>query len=286
MFARCTSLLIFIFCTGPLTAQDPKVYSSLTADQMESILKGLNIQARKSESKQQAGTVYFDFLRGRFNCRLHFYNGKDLMLDTVFPDQPLDAINNWNVRAKFSRVARHKDEKAFYTVLESNLDLVGGVTEGAIKQFFKTFEDDVLTFHSIVGSEEQKPSATVAQDKTETLLKGLNLEYKKGQVKGKDDAFYYDFQSMEFKIRLTNYGGKELMLDAVFKKAPLERINDYNFQRKFIRAVLYNQQGQEYTSLETNLDCTPGVTDNMVRHFILTFDDEVKSFAEFLSKNP
>ena len=53
------------------------------------------------------------------------------MLDAVFRKLPFDRINEWNRNAKFSRAVLQTSPKGDYTTLESNLDLIGGVTEGA-----------------------------------------------------------------------------------------------------------------------------------------------------------
>ena len=76
-------------------------------------------------------------------------------------------------------------------------------------------------------------------------------------------------------------GGTDLMIDAQFKKLPLETLNDYNLKRKFIRAVAYDIRGTEFTSLETNLDCVGGISDSILRYFIRAFADEVREFTAF-----
>ena len=84
------------------------------------------------------------------------------------------------------------------------------------------------------------------------------------------------------RLRLTNFGGTDLMIDAQFKNLALETVNDYNLKRKFIRAVAYDIRGTEFTSLETNLDCAGGVSDSIVRYFIRAFSDEVKQFTNYV----
>ena len=55
-------------------------------------------------------------------------------------------------------------------------------------------------------------------------------------------------------------------------------------QSKFSRAVLVKEGTGSTTSLEAQIDCTLGVTDGMMRQFILRFDGELQAFAQFLKK--
>lgn len=262
-------------------AQDDRVFKQLTAEETEALLQSLKIDFKKSPAKK-AGIVYYDFQRGGHNMRLYWYNGKDLMLDVVFPRLPLEQINIWNVRAKFSRACLHRDDKGEFTALEGNLDLQGGTTEGAVRHFFKVFEDEVKGFAKYAGASGSDDAiyTKVTNDKLEGILKGLNVAYKKIEVKGGTTA--YDFESNNHKLRLLNFGGDDLMIDAHFKKLKLEDVNQYNLNRKFIRCVAYNVNGKEHTSLEANLDCAGGVTDGIVRNFIRAFDIEVSEFSKYV----
>ena len=262
-------------------AQDDKVFKQLTAEETEALLQSLKIQFKKTPAKKE-GIFYYDFQRGGQNMRLYWYNGRDLMLDVVFPKLPLDQVNLWNVRAKFSRACLHKDEKGEFTALEANIDLQGGVTEGAVRQFFKVFDDEVKLFAKLAGgsADDDAVYTKVTSDKLEGVLKGLNIAFKKLEAKG--GATAYDFESNNHKLRLVNFGGSDLMIDAHFKKLKLEDVNQYNLNRKFIRCVAYNVKGNEYTSLESNLDCVGGVTDAIVRNFIRAFDIEVTEFSKYV----
>ncbi|MCI0684836.1 MAG: YbjN domain-containing protein [Gemmataceae bacterium] len=260
-------------------AQDDKVFKQLTAAETEAILQALKIDFKKTPAKKE-GIVYYDFQRGGHKMRLYWYNGKDLMLDAVFPGMSLDRVNQWNVRAKFSRACLHRDAKGEFTALESNLDLAGGATEGAVRHFFKVFDDEVKLFAKVAGGGGDDALYTrVASDKLEAILKSLSIDYRKTQGKG---AAAYEFESNNFKLRLVNFGGEDLMIDAQFKKLKLDDVNQYNLNRKFIRCVAYNVGGREYTSLESNLDCVGGVTDSIVRNFIRAFDIEVAEFAKYV----
>ena len=274
-----------------------KVYTSLTTDQMEQILKGMNAEYKKTASPTLEGIFFYDITKGKHTIRLHYFKGKDLMVDSLFKEYPLDNVNKWNRRTKFNRAVLYQDPKGGqFVALESNLDLAGGVSENAIRRFIQTYKTDMLAFEKFLGSgpipeipQVVQPGGDkiyfdVTSDKIESVLQSLNLTYKKQALKD-GNGFIYDYQSRSYKIRLYNFKGKDLMLNAVFDKQPLETINKYNFSRKFIRTVLYTPPGgADYTSLEANQDCSAGVTDNLLRHFIVTFDEEIQSFVAFLNK--
>jgi hypothetical protein len=211
------------------------------------------------------------------------------MLDAVFAALSLEKINDWNVRAKFSRACLHKDDKGGFTALESNLDIVGGVTAGTIRQFILGFDEEIRSFRELIGTPAPPAVAAAADEpiftkatneKIEAMLTSLNLKFKKLEQKN-SPVVAYEYVSSNHTLRLTNFGGSDLMIDAHFKKLPLQTINDYNLKRKFIRAVAYNVMGKEFTSLETNLDCLGGISDGILRHFIRAFDEEVQEFAKF-----
>ena len=61
------------------------------------------------------------------------------------------------------------------------------------------------------------------------------------------------------KLRLYNFGGKDLMMDVHFRKISLEDANRYNLSRKFIRVVNYKSKEVEYTALEINFDSAPPI---------------------------
>src|SRR5258708_5517709 len=82
---------------------------SLTPEQAADFLKGLGIELKQSA---KAKTAYFDFTRNNFKIRLHlFEGGKDFMLDAVFPAVPLDVLNQWNLKSKYSRAVLDRDKQ-------------------------------------------------------------------------------------------------------------------------------------------------------------------------------
>jgi len=262
-------------------AQDANVFKSISAEQTEKLLESMKIDFKKKPAAKE-GLFYYDFQRGGHSLRLYWFGGKDLMLDVVFAKMPLEQVNTWNVRAKFSRACLHKDAKGEFVALEANLDILGGVTEGTVKQFIQVFDDEVKAFAKFVGAStgDERIYTKVAPDKLEAILKDLNVEFKKAEVKG--GVLAYDFESNKHRLRLVSFGGDDIMIDAHFKKLPLADVNQYNLNRKFIRCVAYNMNGTEYTALEANLDCAGGVSDGIVRHFIRAFDAEVQEFSKYV----
>lgn len=274
-------LVALVVAVSASHAQDDKIFKLITTEQTEALLASLKIEFKKKPAAKE-GIFYYDFQRGGHSVRLYWYGGKDLMLDVVFGRMTLEQVNSWNVRAKFSRACLHKDAKGEFVALESNLDILGGVTEGAVKQFMNVFDEEVKAFAKFVGGSggDERIYTKVASDKLEAILKGLNFEFKKIEVKG--GVLAYDFESNKHRLRLVSFGGDDLMIDAHFKKLALADVNQYNLNRKFIRCVAYNMNGTEYTALEANLDCAGGVSDSIVRHFVHAFDEEVKEFSKYV----
>lgn len=124
----------------------------------------------------------------------------------------------------------------------------------------------------------------VAAAKLESLLKQMNIEYDKTDGKA-PGVHYYDFERSKFKVRLHNYNGRDLWLDVVFTDPiALKEINGWNVRAKFSRAVQLKGGTRPATALEAQLDCEGGVTDGMIRQFILRFDGEIKNFVQYLTK--
>src|SRR3984957_937986 len=62
---------------GSAVAQD-KLINTLSTDQVEQMLKGLNLEFKKLTSKTE-GNFFYDFtLARKHSARLHYYKGKDI----------------------------------------------------------------------------------------------------------------------------------------------------------------------------------------------------------------
>ena len=144
-----------------------------------------------------------------------------------------------------------------------------------------------LLFSPIRGQDDEgdkKVYRIVAAEKLEAVLADMKIAFEK-KAKGKEDAVhFYDFERNKFKIRLHNYQGKDLWIDAHFTDAlTLADVNQWNARAKFSRAVLI--KGEKPTvSLEAQLDCLGGTTDAHLKQFIQRFDGEILQFVAFIAK--
>ena len=280
-------LLVLVLHTTPSPSQDTKVYKNISMEKLEEILKGLAIDFKKTPSPTNKKLTIFTFERNKYKLALHAFAGQDLMLVAEFPAVPLAFINQWNRGAQFSRAVLYQDAKNDFSTLEANLDVAGGVTDDTIRHFIRRYDDELKRFNQLLFSaavREEEVVTKVTSDRLEKILKGMEIPFKK--VAGKEaDTFSFEFERDTFKVRLHNFKGEDLMLEAAFKAIPPADVNKYNFNRKFIRLVLYQpQKGKSYTALETNLDCQGGVSDRIIRYFIETFDGELIEFAKFIAK--
>jgi hypothetical protein len=283
MRAATTTLLAcaaLVLLPAPLPAQ--QVYKEISSDQLEGLLKDLNLNYTKGDAGK--GTTYYDYKSNNMMLRLWNFNGKDLMIDIFLPKVDWEVVNKWNGTAKFSRARLNKDPKSGLesTVIESNLDLVGGVTDDTVKHFIKSFDLEVKQWANtaIPAVTEEVVVKKVTPKMLEKVLDELKIQYKKGEGKAKD-TFFYDFKRNNFDVRLTCFGGDDLMIDCIWGAAPVAKLNQWNLKRHYIRAVLYGGT-TPYVALESNLDCIGGTSESIIRYFITTFDVEVRDFDAHL----
>jgi hypothetical protein len=130
---------------------------------------------------------------------------------------------------------------------------------------------------------QTKITKNVSNEQIESILQGLQLKFSKVEPKGKDSAsMYFDFERGERPCRLKNYG-TDLWIESTIEKAlKLEDINRWNADAKFSRLVLITENNKTIVSLEAQLDCLGGVTEPMVRQFIVRFEAEAKRFTKFV----
>jgi hypothetical protein len=132
-------------------------------------------------------------------------------------------------------------------------------------------------------SSQTKIMRNVTNETVESILQGMQLKYAKVEPKGKDSAsMYFDFQRGDQACRLKNYG-TDLWIECTIDKAiKPEDVNRWNADAKFSRLVLIVEKDKTILSLESQLDCLGGVTDAMVKQYIVRFDEEAKRFAKFI----
>jgi hypothetical protein len=275
--------VIFVAVVPCARAQDDKVFRELTPEAAEKLLKELKIDYTKSSAKK-GDEHYYDFLRNNFKIRLTYVSSKELMLDCVFRGVPVEKVNQFNTITRVARASWQRDNSGAFTLLEYGLDIAGGATVGTLKQYLTRFDEELKTYDRFVAENANADLflTEVTDDKLELILKTQGINFtKKVNPSG---VTTYDFELSKHKLRMYNFGGKDLMIDAHFKKLSLSAANRYNLNRKFIRVVNYKGKDVEYTALEYNLDCESGVTEGAIRNWLTSFGGDVEHFAEYAKK--
>jgi hypothetical protein len=286
---QLASFLVLFWFAPFAGAQEDKVHRALTPEQLESTLERGKIQFKKL-ADAKANSFSYDYQIKGFNLRLHYAAGRHLMLNTLFGPLTLDKANQWNLSGKSSRAAVGEESKGvFFTVLDSHLNLKGGVTGVAVQEFIDGFANELAEFQMFVQAAQPRKDIAkeeitfkeVSAERMERTLADMNIKFAKVQLKGGNPIYRY--QSKETTIVLTNWG-KDMMLEAKFPKLPLDKVNQYNLDRKFIRTVAYKNKLGEYTGLEANLNFQGGVTDSIVRNFIEVFEQDAREFGVYAKK--
>jgi hypothetical protein len=143
--AACLAALVGLMLAVSARTQEKKepVYRTVSSEAVEKILDGMNIRYKKTSAK---GSDFYDFERNNFKIRLRNSGGKDLGIDAAFPKVPLERINEWNVRAKFSRAVLATVGDRETCLVEAQLDCGPGVTDAIIRQFVNRFDTEVRDF--------------------------------------------------------------------------------------------------------------------------------------------
>lgn len=283
---RSILIAAILIAVVPATrAQDDKVYRALPTELTEKMLQDLKIDFKKSSSKK-GDEHYYEFTRENFKIRLTHFSPQELKLDCVFRGISLENVNQWNFGSRLGRAVYYKDQSGEVTILEYSLDVSGGVTAGTIQQFVARFDAELKKYDKYVNGAIAEDTVLeprdVTADKLENILKSQGINYKK-KVNNAGVAMF-DFELNSHNLRLYNFGGKDLMIDTHFKKISLEDANRYNLSRKFVRVVNYKDKDVEYTALECNLDCEGGVTEGMIRHWIMSFGEDARHFSDYTKK--
>lgn len=273
---------VVAFFIAPLAhAQDAKPATELTPEATAKILQELKIEFNKTASKK-GDEHYFEFTRNSYRIRLTQFSPTELMLDCVFRGIPLDKVNEWNQLSRFAHVSLHRDASGDVTLLAYSLDVAGGVTAATVQQFLNRFDDELKKYDRFIPDDTILTAVTA--EKIESILKSQGIQHKK--TSNSKGVPIFDFELNGQKLRLYNFDGKDLMMDAQYRRIELEHVNRYNLNKKFIRVVNYRDpaRNREYTAVETNLDCEAGVTESMIRHWIVSFSEDAQDFAEYARK--
>lgn len=141
----------------PAAAAGPSnstIVTSLQTGDLKAILDDMGIEYQ--QDKDGAGDPTFTFKPGSYNLVLFVY-GKDeatgaygsLQMYVGFSTKAsLDEMNEWNAKRRFIRAYR---SEAGGSRLESDLDLTGGVTVGAVKTFVHKFQSWADAFASHIA---------------------------------------------------------------------------------------------------------------------------------------
>jgi len=138
---------------GQTPVQVPQVVTSLTAGEMEAILREAGYRYERVE---EGARVFFSLRMGGLrallfltDCRGGRCGSLQLFAGFSMRNPPtLERINAWNREKRFSRAYLDEDGDP---ALESELDLEGGVTRQAIISFLETFEISLSRFATWIG---------------------------------------------------------------------------------------------------------------------------------------
>ncbi len=130
-------------------------FAMVGSSQAAEVIKELSNAEVEAIVKVYTGGDYTDLQDGDFGFELSgnkvilFHSGKSMQLYTGWrASSSLEAMNEWNKGKRFSR-AYLDDEND--PVLESDLDLEGGASVGAVREFIDTFALSVRAFKQHIG---------------------------------------------------------------------------------------------------------------------------------------
>jgi Putative bacterial sensory transduction regulator len=259
---------------------DQDIVREIGNDRLEGILRRLNLDFTKARSSEME-TAYDYKIKGD-TFTLTSLRGKEIRIEVSLPGGDLKAVNEWNTKSKVSKARQAKDN----VVLSAYLDLAGGVTEETVTNLISKFNQETAAWSrvavAVVTNEETFKK--IAPEQIEKILKEMKIDAKKSVGKNPNVvAFDFKISRNDLGLRLTTFGGEDLMIDCTYPTAPLAKVNEWNIKRSFVRAVYYaNPNGNPYIALEANLDCLPGVAESTIRYFIASFDTESVEFERFL----
>lgn len=140
LFSRLALLTVFgsIVGVAPFaSAAENDVIKELSIADTERILESLKLEFK------EVGQGTYRFEIGGYKTLL-FNKGKNLQFYAGFKKKvTLSRINEWNASKRYTRAYADKEGDP---VLEADIDLEGGVTYGAITEFFKTWVTSVKLF--------------------------------------------------------------------------------------------------------------------------------------------
>jgi hypothetical protein len=277
---------VWALLSAPSASIAQEVSRDISSERLEGILRAANIEFNKGALDDSG--VSFDCKTNDVTFQLTNFKGRELKLSGIFQSTDWKTVNDWNGKSKYTRARLLRDAKdgKEFSALESYLDLAGGVTEDSVKNFLMGFANEAAIWSKLAVPlvSEEETFKNFTPDRIEKILSDLKIQFKKTPHAKEPGIFAFDYLIKELPIRLTTFGGAELMLDCVYPQTSLAKINEWNVKRNFVRAVLYPNNGKNmpYSQLEANLDCAPGVSESIVRYFITAFGREAVDFESYL----
>ena len=146
-------LFLLALILVPALAQG--VRTGITPGEMEALLKA---GSYRYERVEEGGRVYFHLRLAGLRAVLFLQDCREGSCESLLlyagcsTDNPpsLERVNEWNREKRFSRA--YLDEEGD-PVLEADLDLAGGVADGAIRAFLDLFEENLRAFAAWIGWE-------------------------------------------------------------------------------------------------------------------------------------
>lgn len=151
--SRVIIALVMVACFAlPAVAKE---YKGVTVGEMEQFMKQLGFQYEIKTDSQ--GDPMISFKQGGLKVGLYFYGKKaqgqytaiQISAGFSMKEGPsMEQINQWNRSKRYARayLDREGDPR-----VEVDLDLEGGVTEGAIKELFRTNQAVLKAFTKHIG---------------------------------------------------------------------------------------------------------------------------------------
>ncbi|BBL94652.1 hypothetical protein TthHC11_21860 (plasmid) [Thermus thermophilus] len=149
-------LALGLLLLAPVLGQGQEVRTAVTLEEVEALLQAWGFRHERMEGD---GKPYLLLYFGDLKATLQLLLCEDtrcraLLLQAVFTgftpeDRPDHArLNGWNREKLFSRAYLDEDGDP---VLEADLDLEGGVTNGAIRALLENFRDSMREFIGWIG---------------------------------------------------------------------------------------------------------------------------------------
>lgn len=131
------AVALLFTCTAGLRAEQGEIIKDLSISNTERILTALKLEFEEIAQ----GTYRFKL--GGYKVLL-FNKGKNLQFYASFKKKvTLGRVNEWNASKRYTRAYLDKEGDP---CLEADLDIEGGVSYGAIAEFFKTWVTSVKLF--------------------------------------------------------------------------------------------------------------------------------------------